>query len=449
MVPRALSSFDALTITRDWKALERAYRRMIERLRSASGPVFHHVMVGLLDGLAEVERSRLQQPASAAQALEVAQQLDPHNQLRADGRDRAELLAEIYRAAGPEHLAKAIEQHVRMLRDDPFKIESYRALRQLYFDAHHYDKAWCVCSALAFLKKAQPDERQFFEQYRPRGLIKSQAAMTPEVWTRLVHPEENRAISAILATCWHAVSMMKAYPHKELGLRRKDRRQLHDDSLTFSGQLYYAAAILGIALPEVYVVTDNKPVEIQLANAIDRNELCPSFVVRPHLLQGKTERELVFLSARRLTLLRPEYYLKLLLPTHTELKVVVLSAIAMVQPRFPVPPDMVPLVQQYLPELQKRTPAQIVAQLRADVMRFVDVAPDLNLARWAHAVDATSYRVGLALCGDLETAARMVTAEPVGLVGPQPKDKIKQLVLYSISEDYFAVREHLGITIGG
>ena len=28
------------------------------------------------------------------------------------------------------------------------------------------------------------------------------------------------------------------------------------------------------------------------------------------------------------------------------------------------------------------------------------------------------------------------------------KDKIKELVLYSVSEEYFAVRQHLGLTIG-
>jgi hypothetical protein len=42
----------------------------------------------------------------------------------------------------------------------------------------------------------------------------------------------------------------------------------------------------------------------------------------------------------------------------------------------------------------------------------------------------------------------MVSAEPVTVGGPQVKDKIKELVLYSISEEYFAVRQQLGVTIG-
>src|SRR5439155_5933679 len=163
--------------------------------------------------------------------------------------------------------------------------------------------------------------------------------------------------------CWQGVAVMKSYPHKDIGVKRKDRRQLQGDPLMFSKRFLYVAQVLNVPLPEVYLVEDNKAADIQLANLIERNELCPSFVVRPHLLQGKNEREVAFLSARRLSFMRPEYYLRMLLPTNTELKVVVLSAIAMLQPRFPVPPDMVQTVSQYVPEMQKRMPPHAMEQL--------------------------------------------------------------------------------------
>src|SRR3954449_7535415 len=149
---------------------------------------------------------------------------------------------------------------------------------------------------------------------------------------------------------------MKAFPHKDFGVKRKDRRQLPGDPLMFSKLFYYVAQVLNVPLPEVFLVEDNKPADIQLANCIEKTELCPSFVVRPHLLQGKNEREIAFLAARRLTFMRPEYYLRMLLPTNTELKVALLSAIVMVQPQFPVPPNMVATIQQYLPKMQKRMP---------------------------------------------------------------------------------------------
>src|SRR5439155_10143688 len=152
--------------------------------------------------------------------------------------------------------------------------------------------------------------------------------------------------------CWQGVAVMKAAPHKDFGIKRKDRRQLQGDPLMFSKLFYYVAQVLNVPLPEVFLVEDNKAADIQLANAIERNELCPSFVVRPHLLQGKNEREVAFLSARRLTFMRPEYYLRMLLPTNTELKVVVLSAISMFNPRAPIQPDLVQTVQAYVDQLR-------------------------------------------------------------------------------------------------
>jgi tetratricopeptide (TPR) repeat protein len=453
MIPRALKSFEAidkvLTTKRDWKGQERAYRDMIRRMPKQGTPTFHKIQVGLFDGLGEIYRSRLKHYQSASQAYEIAQQLDPKNELRADGTDRAEILAELYLVSGPEYTDKAVEQHMRMLRNEPFKYDSYKALRRIYMDAHQYDKTWCVCNTLAFLKKADADELQFYEQYKPRGLVKAKNVMSAETWGKLIHPDENRYISSIFGASWQGVAAMKSFPHKDFGIKRKDKRVLPGDPLMFSKLFYYVAQVLNVPIPEVFLVEDNKAADIQLANAMEKGELCPSFVVRPHLLQGKSEREIAFLSARRLTFMRPEYYLKMLLPTNTELKVVVLSALVMVQPRFPVPPDMVQLVQQYLPEMQKRMPPQVLEQLGAVVSRFIQASPEINLAKWGHAVDATSHRAGFVVCGDLEVAARMVSAEPVTVGGPQVKDKIKELVLYSISEEFFTVRAQMGLTIAG
>jgi len=449
LLPRALKAFEAidkiLTTKKDWKAQERAYRQMIKRMPQSTGEGdnFHQLRVGLLHALGEIYRSRLGHFQSAIGAFEVAQELEPAN------KDRAEILAELYVRAGAEYADKAVAVHMKMLRDEPFKYDSYKALYSIYKDAHQYDKTWCMCATLAFLKKADPEQLQFYEQYKPRGLVKAKSIMTPDSWGKLIHPDENRYISAILGAVWSGVAAFKAYPHKELGIKRKDKRQLATDQLMFSKLFYYVAQVLSVPIPEVFLIEDNKPADIQLANFAEKNELCPAFVVRPHLLQGKTEREIAFLSARRLAFMRPEYYLKLLLPTNTELKVALLSAIHLVRRDFPIPPDVAPLVmQQYAPEIQKRLNPAVYEQLAAVVQRFIQAAPQVDLAKWGHSVDSTAHRAGFVVCGDLEVASRMVSAEPVTVGGPQVKDKIKELVLYSISEEYFAVRQQMGITIG-
>jgi len=440
MRTRALKAFadidKILTTKRDWKNQERAYRKMIKRL-----PANDPILKDLWHALGEIYRSRLVHYESAIQAFEIAQKLDPANT------HRNEILAELYLVAGPDHADKAVVQHMNMLRAEPFKYDSYKALCKIYMDTHQYDKRWCVCNTLAFLKKADPEEMQFYEQYKPRGFVKAKQRMTEDIWRKVYHPDENRYISAILAAIWQGAASIRAVPHKQLGLRRKDRRQIEDDQLLFSKIFFYVAQVLNVPLPEVYL-QDNQPGEILLANCLDKQQLVPSFVVRQNLLQGRPEKEVAFAAGTKLTFMRPEHYLKLALPTNTELKTALLSAIVLVRRDFPVPPDMQANVATYLPEMQKRIAPQVFEQLGIVVNRFLQDAPEVNMAKWGYAVESTAHRVGFIICGDLETAARMVSAEPTVVGGPQAKDKIKELVLYSVSEDYFAVRHHLGLTIG-
>ncbi len=439
-LPRALKAFadidKILTTKRDWKNQERAYRRMIKRLKAGD-----KILIDLWGALGEIYRSRLKAYSSAIAAYEVAQQLDPANT------GRREILAELYIMSGPDQADKAVEQHMLMLKDEPFKYDSYKALRRIYMDTHQYDKTWCICNTLAFLKKADDDELQFYEQYKPRAFVKAKSRMNEEIWRKVYHPDENRYVGAIFDAIWQGAAMIRAQPHKAFGLRRKDRRAIETDQLQFSKVFHYTGQVLQVPMPDVYLQPD-KQGEVAVANAHEKGQLIPSFMIYANLLQGRPEKEIAFAAGRWLSFMRGGHYLKLALPTNTELKTAFLSAIAMVKSDFPIPNDMRPVVQQYLPEMQKRIQPQWLEQLGLVVNRFMQNAPEIDLAKWGNAVEATAHRAGFVIAGDLEVAAKMVSMEPVLVGGPQVKDKIKELVLYSISEDYFAVRAHLGTTIG-
>jgi len=338
----------------------------------------------------------------------------------------------------------AIDITVDAVTDDaPLK-----ELRKRYFDANQYDKTWCVCGALVYLKQADANEKQFYEQYKPRGLTKAKRAMSAESWGKLVHADENRQLSAIYAASWRGVATMKAFPHKDYGIKRKDRRKLEGDALLFSKLFWYVGQTLGVELPEMFLVEDSKGGMIQLANAIEKKELCPSFLVRPNLLQGKTEREVGFLCAQRLTFMRPEYYLKMLLPTNSELKLVALSAMVMVNPYVSISGDVAAIVERYQAVMQGHVSAATVdAAVRSFVGAGRGAQPEVDAATWSNAVEATSHRAGLVLCGDLEASARMIEAEPAVAGGRTTKEKVAEMVRFSTSEAYFAIREQMGLQI--
>ncbi len=75
--------------------------------------------------------------------------------------------------------------------------------------------------------------------------------------------------------------------------------------------------------------------------------------------------------------------------------------------------------------------------------------PDINLSRWVQGVDHTSTRMGLLLCGDLETASRLVKSDSNPVSKATPKERIKDAGALQHPPDHFAARKALGVDIGG
>ena len=71
-----------------------------------------------------------------------------------------------------------------------------------------------------------------------------------------------------------------------------------------------------------------------------------------------------------------------------------------------------------------------------------------DVKRWALGTEVTAYRIGFLLCDDLVTAAHLISQEQAAFGSAMtPKDKIKELVLYSINEDYFKARKAIGLSV--
>jgi hypothetical protein len=82
------------------------------------------------------------------------------------------------------------------------------------------------------------------------------------------------------------------------------------------------------------------------------------------------------------------------------------------------------------------------------LMQLVHRVPEqADLMRWRNAVDATAQRAGLVVSGDLAATARMIASEASPPGAPRPNQRVAELVAYSVSPAYFAVRRHLGISV--
>jgi tetratricopeptide (TPR) repeat protein len=449
--PDDLKAFERIdkimTAKKDWKNQERNYRKMIKRLGQDPPPEKKPTVIALWHALGEIYRSRLKDYKAATAAFEVCVSLDP------DALARHQILAELYQLSGPDSYDKAVREYrhlVKVTADFGQMATHMKTLRKLFMEMRQYDRAWCVTSALAFLRKADPEEQQFHDQYKPKGFARARARLTEELWQKnIYHPDEDRYISHVFAAVSQAVAAVRAKEHKDWGLKRKDKRDVASDQLLFSKVFNYVNQVLGVPQPELYLRPES-PGELDLANAREKAHLVPSFVVGSSLLQGRPEKELAYVIGKKLTLMRPDHFVRwaTVVPTVAELKVVFLAALRLVQPRFDVKADLQQPVGQYLDLLRKLVPPQMMEQLGVVVQRFLSTKAEADLHKWSNAVDLTATRAGFLVCNDLDVSARLVQTEPVSVGIVEPKDKIRDLIQWSVSDEYFALREHLGLVIG-
>jgi hypothetical protein len=427
-----------LTTAKDWKALERAYRKMLRRLSSANAgnPDLEY---NLWHQLGIIYRDRLQETDNAIESFKMATRYKPDEPLE------RQILAELYELT--EQNEAAIGEHSIVLQKDPLRVEPYRALYKLAIKLHDYDRAWCMASALVFLQRADEEERRLFEDYRPKGMIQVKSRLDNEQWIKnLFHRDENIFIGKIFEMVTPAAVTAKLQAlqaAKQLPVM--DRRFKQDpatSTVTFAKTFGWAGQVLGVQLPELYVRND---VPGSLVAVPARP---PASVAGQTVLTGFAPQELTFIVGKHLSTYRGEHYIKNIFPTLGELKVVLFSAIKLIIADFQVPPEMAQAVNQTAQQIARFIQPVERDSLRLVVQKFVEEGAKADLKRWMQATDITAARAGLLLCADLEIAKKIIGAEPQLPGDLPPADKMKELLIFSVSDQYLQLRKALGIAIG-
>jgi hypothetical protein len=166
------------------------------------------------------------------------------------------------------------------------------------------------------------------------------------------------------------------------------------------------------------------------------------------VLAGHSALDLAFMAGKHVSGYRGEHYIRSLFPRLAELKVLLFAAISLVLEGFDVPSEIRETVSSVAGLLAKHLPPAQRESLALVVTRFVAAGGNVDLKRWMSAADLTGCRAGLLVSGDLESAKRILYAEPQLPGELSPADKLKELLAFSVSESYFTLRQALQITIG-
>ncbi len=416
---------------------ERVEELMKKQLERATAKKDSAAMLASFIALGEVYEKNLGWIDKAIDAYEAAQTLDAENS------SRAEHLSNLYASDPEKYLDKAVLSQMAILRENPYRSESYQLLRRLYTEVKRADPAWCLCQALVVLKLAEPDEERFFNRMRADTAAPAQDSFTAEDWlSRVIHEDADPLLTSLFALIGRAVLGKRGQPLEALGYDARYAVDLAQHPYPISQTLHYASGVLGVDAPPTFE-NSNDPGGLSFLHTH-----VPSIVLgRAALTAEVPPQAAAFIAARHLTYFHPGMYIRHLIPSGTGLKAWLFAAIKLIAPQFPVAAQMEGPVKEAHEALDKAMEGQRRDQLARIVSKLLEGGGALDLKKWVAGIDLTADRVGLIVCHDLETAAEIIRAsdESSSAVGSQ--ERLKQLVLYSVNEKYFALRQRLGIAV--
>ncbi|WP_438030537.1 protein kinase domain-containing protein [Sorangium sp. So ce233] len=393
-------------------------------------------MLETFDRLGALYKDKLGWMSDAIDAYEAAQTLDPDND------ERNELLAGLYASDPAQYLDKAVAAQLPILRRNPYRPDAYRLLRKLYTETKRADAAFCLCQALCCLNAAEPDEERFFRRLRPDNVAAAQQPLDEEGWTTgLIHPDADPLLTAIFGVIEPAVLRKNGQPLEELGYQLAYQIDLARHPYPMSQTLNYAAGVLGLDPPLTFQnPNDGGGVSFLHAHV-------PAIVLGAAALQMELPTQAAaFIAARHLTYYRPGMYLRHLVPTGTGLRAWLFAAIKLISPTFPITKELEGPVMENLSVLDPIIVGPARDQLASVVTKLLQ-AGAIDLKRWVSGIDLTADRAGFLLANDLELAQEMIKAADDASAAVTQKERLKELLLYAVSEEYLAVRQRLGINV--
>lgn len=434
--PTNTKAFEAieriLGARQEWALLENNYRMMIARAKVLTP----RARLVLWRALAELYRQVLKNTDSAIAAYEVISKLDPDN-----ANDKVNL-AELY-GLKPEKRAVAIEMQHDILAKLENPVPAIKALRKLYHYNQDFDAVYCLVATLAFLNSMDAEEKQVLE-YLARGIPpRAASSLREEHWRLVKHPSvDNSTIGRVSTELFKLGRDIFLRPAKDLGLRKKDQIEVRGSELLFVTLVNYAGKVLNLQGLELFAKAGSME-SIYLAAAQP-----PALVVGQNheLFRNPAQTRLtLFHLGRSIGYARPELFLARAFPGEGFRDL--LFGLCAVYNRglehtgHPATVDTWAQHFMRLPQQGLRRLQPMVQQLYQDL---IAVRP---LEAYTAAVEHTVNRAGLIVSGDLAAAHHGITEGDEGASAILPRERIKELVLFSVSREYFEIRKAIGAAL--
>jgi tetratricopeptide (TPR) repeat protein len=345
---------------------------------------------------------------------------------------------------GEDELDKAVHHGHALIATNPMELEVYHRLVELYLKLGNKDRARAVSKTLKFLKQADEAEE---ELAGPPTQVRN--TITREQWRKAVyHPLQDARLSDLFGLAWPVVAARENRSHAHHNVDRSKRVEVSLNSpTTIARFVAHACQMLDAPVPELYVTDADIggiTVDALAGSEGGKKRVFPSLLVHKDALADTSEPGIKFRTGRAVTRVRPDHILASVLPSSASLRNVVWGAIKLARPSAKVPDDVVANADAYAKLLQPFMQAARLDQLGA-LADALTTGREFDGRKWLQGVALTANRAGFVLADSLEAAAQALTREGDDGTQLPAKDRIADLVAYSVSEPYLKLRKQLGL----
>jgi tetratricopeptide (TPR) repeat protein len=324
----------------------------------------------------------------------------------------------------------------------PLDASLHARLFELHARAGRTDRAFLSALALEELGATSEEHEAALDQSRPEGPIRMRALLDGPAWESLRAPGSDDVVESLfsaVSSAAIAAGVDDRRARRKLHVLDPDRKQSSTSTVSIVASFQWAARVLGVACPELYVL-DDVPGDIAAVPTAE-----PSTAIGPNVLSGLPTKELAFLAARHLAYYRREHAPLVHFSSLPELTLLVLACVQLELPGVPIPQSVAASVANLRVRIGRHVSEGDRTLMAAAVQRLESRGGQLDLPAWVRSVELTSARAGLFLCGDLRSAMARVRDEQLPAGPAAFKQARADLIAFTVSRAHAELRAEFAL----
>jgi hypothetical protein len=397
--------------------------------------------------LGDLYRVKLKNRDGAKLAYEVALKLKP------DAHDVATTLAQLL-AGRRDTAPEALEILHRLVREVDDPALPIRELYGIYEPLGVYDRILCCLGALTLMRVPTADEGKLYEVLQKRSDEAARRAqpkaLDDKLWRGAVfHPDCRNALADVLSVLYRGAPDLFAGQQAPLELKKKERVDLTQKGRGARSELLYFNVFRQLAqLMQVGEVEHFHRPQSPLPPRLYPGAPAVLFAGELHeAFREMPPKQVTWTLARQLTLARPE--LAPVRALHPEEVIAAIEGAIRLWIREGSGVDHgadARLVAEWTKRLTVSLGERAKLALKQPVTVCVERGDLKRIAKYLDGAEHTTTRAALLLTNDVRVADRQL-AEADSVVEMSYRRRARELMLFTVSNEYFALREHLGVAL--